>query len=67
MNHQESPYLSVVIPVFNEFESVKETINQLNNEFSKAKVDYEIIVVNDGSDDGTAEILSEVTGIVFTG
>ena len=65
MNHQESPYLSVVIPVFNEFESVKDTINQLNNELSKAKVNYEIIVVNDGSDDGTAEILSEVNGIIL--
>ncbi len=65
MSHEEAPYLSVVIPVFNEFDSVQDTIKQLNDELKKAKVSYEIVVVNDGSDDGTAEILSTINGIVY--
>lgn len=45
--------LSVIIPVFNE----KKTISQVLSQVSKTKLVYEIIVVDDGSTDGTTKIL----------
>ena len=49
--------LSVIIPVFNE----KATIEQIIKKVKKVPVEKEIIVVDDGSTDGTAEILKEIS------
>jgi dolichol-phosphate mannosyltransferase len=48
--------LSIVIPVFNEEESIASLIDEICDRLD-GKLGYEIIVVNDGSDDGTAEVL----------
>ncbi len=45
--------LSVIIPVFNERSTIEEVIDQVN----RVAVDKEIIVVDDGSTDGTVEVL----------
>lgn len=47
--------LSVIIPVYNE----KNTIRQLLNQVNEVAVDKEIIVVDDCSDDGTRQILTQ--------
>jgi len=49
--------LTVIIPVFNE----KATIEQIIKKVKKVPVEKEIIVVDDGSTDGTAEILKEIS------
>lgn len=49
--------LSLVIPVFNEEAVVDATVDQLHKILRQAQYDYEIILVNDGSTDGTGEIL----------
>ena len=50
--------LSIVIPAYNSEHSIKRTIDSiLALEYS----DYEIIVVNDGSEDGTAKVMSELS------
>ncbi len=50
--------LSVIIPVFNEKENIENFLSEII-EFCKGfSFRYEIIVVDDGSTDGTAEILS---------
>jgi glycosyltransferase involved in cell wall biosynthesis len=49
-------FLSVVIPVFNEELVIEETINRVKNVLEKAKLNHEIIIVNDGSTDRTLEI-----------
>lgn len=48
--------LSVVIPVFNEELVVEETINRVKGVLRKAKIEHEIIIVNDGSTDRTLEL-----------
>ena len=49
--------LSVVIPAYNESESIPETIGQLHDALEEAQIDFEIFVVNDNSKDNTAEVL----------
>ncbi len=50
--------LSVVIPVYNEQESVEKLCEQLHASLSKAQHSFEIIIVDDGSTDATWSLLS---------
>ena len=52
--------LSIVIPAYNEAESIFETIEQLETAFSNETIDHEIYVVNDNSKDNTLEVLEEL-------
>ncbi len=47
--------LSIVIPAYNEEESVESTIREVSDVAQQLQRDYEIIVVNDGSTDGTRQ------------
>lgn len=49
--------LSIVIPAYNEEESITETIDQIEEAFSKVTIDHEIFIVNDNSKDGTLKVL----------
>jgi glycosyltransferase involved in cell wall biosynthesis len=50
--------VSVIIPVFNAEETIDETLESIKNEFAKSpNISWEIIAVNDGSTDGSLEIL----------
>ena len=53
--------LSIVIPMFNEAENVKNTLTRVEESLSTFKGNYEIVAVNDGSTDNTFEILKEIT------
>lgn len=52
--------LSVVIPAYNESESITETLKSLYSELCKAQIAHEIIVVNDNSKDNTLEMLTNL-------
>lgn len=47
--------ISIVIPAYNEEERIINYLDEIINYFKKEKFEYEIIVVNDGSNDSTKE------------
>lgn len=49
--------IAVVLPVYNECESIEALLGDLRATFSSRDEPYRIVVVDDGSDDGTAGIL----------
>jgi len=49
--------LSVVIPAHNERESIGATVEALKAELGAAEIPYEIVVVDDASEDGTGEVV----------
>jgi len=57
--------ISVVITAFNEEEIIVETIENVHSVLINQKVDYEIIIVNDGSTDRTEEILKNCNDIIL--
>jgi glycosyltransferase involved in cell wall biosynthesis len=51
------PMVSVVIPVFNEIENVVSVLDELECVLDAKFASYEVIVVDDGSSDGTAALV----------
>ncbi len=49
--------LSIIVPVYNEEESVESLVQETRSALASMGKDYEIIVVDDGSTDGTYPIL----------
>jgi dolichol-phosphate mannosyltransferase len=47
--------LSVVIPAHNEVESIETTVEAVAGELEREAIDYEVLVVDDSSGDGTAQ------------
>ncbi|MGB9628412.1 MAG: glycosyltransferase [Thermodesulfobacteriota bacterium] len=52
--------LSIVIPMFNEADNVRSTLNRVKEAMASFRGTYEIIAVNDGSRDQTLEVLKDV-------
>lgn len=61
-NHIRSKYLSVIVPVFNEEENIPLLHKRLQNVLMQQEFSYEIIYINDGSTDSTANVLTRVAG-----
>ena len=55
-----APYLSIVIPLFNEEESVGALYDEVTAAAERLGVDYELVLVDDGSHDATPERLREI-------
>ena len=51
------PYLSVILPIYNEAQGIPELFHELENAIQQ--YDYEIIAVNDGSKDNSFEVLRQ--------
>lgn len=51
--------ISIIIPTLNELSNIDKTIIRIKNLFSKIKINYEIIFVDDNSDDGTIKKILE--------
>jgi dolichol-phosphate mannosyltransferase len=62
--------LSLVIPAYNEAESITETVVQFHDVLKTEGIQHEILVVNDNSKDNTLEVLKDlqntVTSLVIT-
>lgn len=54
---------SIIIPAFNEEETIERFLNNLQQVLSGIDSTYEIIVVDDGSTDNTFSITSKISGI----
>lgn len=54
--------ISFIIPVKDEAESISLLYNELTQESKKLKLDYEVIIIDDGSIDQTFLILKEIQG-----
>ncbi|MFN4915012.1 MAG: glycosyltransferase family 2 protein [Sphingomonadales bacterium] len=52
--------LSIVIPAYNEEESITETIEQIETALEKINIPHEILVVNDNSKDNTLQVLEQL-------
>jgi glycosyltransferase involved in cell wall biosynthesis len=55
-----NPYLSVVLPVFNEEQNIKLQYEQINKALKPLNVSYEVIFIDDGSADASADILRDI-------
>ena len=53
--------ISIIIPVFNESESIGYLLDEVVNVMCSNKLNFEIVVVNDGSQDSTSNVLDELT------
>lgn len=52
--------LSVVVPFYNEAENIERVINGLVNHLEEASIDYELVLVNNGSRDETPHLLENL-------
>ena len=52
--------LSVVLPAYNEAESLPETITQISQALANHKITNEILVINDNSSDDTIDVLNNL-------
>ena len=54
-------FISIVIPVFNESESIAYLLEEVKSVMEANQFNYELIVVNDGSEDNTQAVLDKLT------
>jgi glycosyltransferase involved in cell wall biosynthesis len=58
--------VSIIIPVFNERDGIESTLHHLKQVMNNVCFENEIIIVNDGSNDGTEEIIKKLNKDDFT-
>jgi glycosyltransferase involved in cell wall biosynthesis len=51
-----TPALSVIVMAFNEVQSLAATVGEIVTMLSQTPLTYEVVIVDDGSDDGTADL-----------
>lgn len=52
--------LSIVVPVYNEVDNLRPLCERMHSALAEAGREYEIILVDDGSQDGSSELLTEL-------
>src|SRR5258708_5953228 len=58
------PYLSIIIPAYNEAERIPLTLTSMDKYLSGVDYSYEILVINDGSKDNTAEVVTKMAPMI---
>ena len=59
-SQQQSPDISIVVPIYNEVESLPHLIEAIAKTLTDNQLNYEIICIDDGSTDGSTELLKEI-------
>jgi glycosyltransferase involved in cell wall biosynthesis len=54
------PYLSIILPAYNEAERIPATLLDIDKRMAGKEYTYEVVVVNDGSKDNTAEVVKKL-------
>jgi len=54
------PDVSIVVPIYNEFESIPHLVDAIASSLQNTNLSYEIICVDDGSKDGSPQLLKEL-------
>ncbi|WP_431417896.1 undecaprenyl-phosphate 4-deoxy-4-formamido-L-arabinose transferase [Aeromonas dhakensis] len=63
MNNTDIKLVSVVIPVYNEEASLPALLSRVTAACDQLSQDYEVILIDDGSHDGSTELISEAAAI----
>lgn len=63
MNNTDIKLVSVVIPVYNEEASLPVLLSRVTTACDQLSQDYEVILIDDGSHDGSTELISEAAAI----
>jgi len=56
----ETPQISIVVPIYNEVESLPRLIEAIQNSLEQTSLTYELICVDDGSRDGSTDLLRKL-------
>jgi len=63
-SHSESavarPTISVIVPIYNEVQSIPRLIDAISSSLEPTGITYEILCVDDGSQDGSRKLLEEI-------
>lgn len=55
--------ISIIIPFYNEVESIPVLVEHLNTQLEKLRIEFEIILVNDGSTDNPQSVIRNVNNL----
>ncbi|MFC1735700.1 glycosyltransferase family 2 protein [Candidatus Hydrogenedentota bacterium] len=58
---ETAPQLSVVVPMYNESESIASTVDEIRATLDERDLRYELILVDDGSTDGTPDVAGKIS------
>lgn len=56
----QTPQLSIVVPLYNEEESLPELVDWIDRVIKEAELSYEVILVDDGSNDSSWAVIKEL-------
>ena len=59
INKNQNPYLSVIIPAYNEQSRITYTLEKLTSFLNEQTFKWQILIINDGSTDNTENIVKE--------
>lgn len=60
LKNVERESISIVIPAYNEEETIESVVKEASKILKRIKLDYEIVLVNDGSSDNTGKIINKI-------
>ena len=55
---------SIIIPCYNEAQDIVKNVEQVKEYLANHQIDYELILVNDGSKDNTKEVISSIPDVL---
>jgi glycosyltransferase involved in cell wall biosynthesis len=59
VERSQQPHISVVVPIYNEVESIPKLLNKIYDSLETTGLNYELICVDDGSSDGSTDLLRQ--------